>query len=87
MWVQDGVLDSDLKADIQAETIASLPFPLVDEEIYEPPSEEPRGELHQKEYANLTCSEESLDDVTGRLLNELPRVQAIEALHGYRIMK
>jgi E3 ubiquitin-protein ligase UBR7 len=46
-----------------------LPFPLIDEEIYEPPTDaEP---------------EETLEEVTERVVGNMPRVNAIEALHGY----
>jgi len=31
--------------------------------------------------------DETLDDVTNRVMEGLPRVQAIEALHGYQNMK
>jgi E3 ubiquitin-protein ligase UBR7 len=31
--------------------------------------------------------EETLDQVTNRVMEGLPRVQAIEALHGYQNMK
>ena len=31
--------------------------------------------------------DETLDEVTNRLMEGLPRVQAIEALHGYQNMK
>jgi E3 ubiquitin-protein ligase UBR7 len=32
-------------------------------------------------------TDETLDEVTNRVMNGLPRVQAIEALHGYQNMK
>ncbi|RXK38313.1 hypothetical protein M231_04355 [Tremella mesenterica] len=54
--------------------INSLPFPLIDEEIYEPPREPDEPE-------------ETLEQVTDRVISTLPRVQAIEALHGYTKMK
>ncbi|EIW69611.1 hypothetical protein TREMEDRAFT_30535 [Tremella mesenterica DSM 1558] len=54
--------------------IETLPFPLVDEEIYEPPREPDEPE-------------ETLEQVTDRVISTLPRVQAIEALHGYTKMK
>ncbi|TXT07117.1 hypothetical protein VHUM_03287 [Vanrija humicola] len=57
----------------QEKAIASLPFPLVDEEIYEPPADEDEPE--------------TLDSVTERVVSSLPRVQAIEALHGFQAMK
>ena len=34
-----------------------------------------------------TGAEETLDEVTNRVVESLPRVQAIEALHGYQNMK
>ena len=56
-------------ANAQAEEQAKLPFPLVDEGIYEPPTDaEP---------------EETLEEVTERVVGSMPRVNAIEALHGY----
>lgn len=58
---------------LQALTITSLPFPVVDDEIYEPPADEDRLE--------------TLDEVTERVVGTLPRVQAIEALHGFQNMK
>lgn len=57
------------QADYQPEEQAKLPFPLIDEEIYEPPTDaEP---------------EETLEEVTERVVGNMPRVNAIEALHGY----
>ena len=41
--------------------------------------------------SSCTCTddevEETLEDVTNRVVGSLPRVQAIEALHGYQTMK
>lgn len=37
--------------ELQIDTISSLPFPLEDEEIYEPPQDEEQGE-----FQNLCCS-------------------------------
>ena len=55
--------------DAQAEQQASLPFPLIDDEIYEPrKDEEP---------------EETLEEATERVVGSMPRINAIEALHGY----
>ncbi len=74
--------------------IASLPFPLEDAEIYEPPKDDDRGEArcpwHQSPLWLDWLSwhtEETLDEVTNRVVGSLPRVQAIEALHGYQTMK
>ncbi|RSH78307.1 uncharacterized protein EHS24_002776 [Apiotrichum porosum] len=63
----------ELKAQLDAATAAALPFPLEDEEIYEPPKDEDKVE--------------TLEEVTERVVSTLPRVQAIEALHGYQAMK
>ncbi|WOO85488.1 Protein mlo2 [Vanrija pseudolonga] len=62
-----------LGRELDEKAIASLPFPLVDEEIYEPPADEEEPE--------------TLDAVTERMVSSLPRVQAIEALHGFHAMK
>ncbi|KAK4687225.1 E3 ubiquitin-protein ligase UBR7, partial [Tremellales sp. Uapishka_1] len=72
IFLAHGIRDQ-LKAQLDSTTIASLPFPLVDEEIYEPPTDD--------------VPEETMDQVTSRLMGALPRVQAIEALHGYEKMK
>ncbi|RSH91250.1 hypothetical protein EHS25_009549 [Saitozyma podzolica] len=61
-----------LKNELDAETIKGLPFPLEDAEVYEPPKDDDK--------------EETLDEVTSRVVDALPRVQAIEALHGYQTM-
>jgi E3 ubiquitin-protein ligase UBR7 len=45
----------------------------VDEEIYEPAEDTDEGE--------------TLEQVTERVVGSLPRVQAIEAVHGYQTMK
>lgn len=79
--------------ELQIDTISSLPFPLEDEEIYEPPQDEEQGE-----FQNLCCSkgawliqdrgvEETIDEATSRVVSSLPRIQAIEALHGYQRLK
>ncbi|KAL7422274.1 hypothetical protein Q5752_002920 [Cryptotrichosporon argae] len=62
-----------LAAELDPETAAALPFPLVDDEIYEPPRD--------------ADDDETLEDATARVIGSLPRVQAIEALHGYQAMK
>ncbi|WVR05098.1 hypothetical protein IAU60_002110 [Kwoniella sp. DSM 27419] len=64
----------DLKGKLDEKTISSLPFPVEDEEIYEPPQEE-------------DDAEETIDQVTSRVMDQLPRAQAIEALHGYQRLK
>ncbi|BEJ14368.1 hypothetical protein CspHIS471_0401350 [Cutaneotrichosporon sp. HIS471] len=61
-----------LKATLSDAEATALPFPLVDEEIYEPPADSPP---------------ETLEEVTQRVVGGLPRVQAIEALHGYEAMR
>ena len=68
--------------------IASLPFSLEDAEIYEPPRDNDEGEPSH----NIVCvkpidADETLDEITNRVVGSLPRVQAIEALHGYQAMK
>lgn len=45
----------------------------MDEEIYEPRTD--------------TEPEETLEEVTERVVGSMPRVQAIEALHGYQRLK
>ncbi|XAO24080.1 hypothetical protein I312_102870 [Cryptococcus bacillisporus CA1280] len=62
-----------LKFQLDMDTISSLPFPLEDEEIYEPPQDEEQ--------------EETIDEATSRVVSSLPRIQAIEALHGYQRLK
>lgn len=62
-----------LRAELDAAVAESLPFPLVDEEIYEPPKDEDPPE--------------SLEQITERVVSSLPRPQAIEALHGFQAMK
>ncbi|ORY33721.1 hypothetical protein BCR39DRAFT_265315 [Naematelia encephala] len=71
IFLADGIRER-LKSTLSSAEIASLPFPLVDEEIYEPPRD---------------TDPETLDQVTNRVVGSLPRVQAIEALHGYQNMK
>lgn len=46
---------------------------MIDEEIYEPPEDQDQVE--------------TLDEITERVVGTLPRVQAIEALHGFQNMK
>ncbi|KAK8869888.1 hypothetical protein IAR55_000456 [Kwoniella newhampshirensis] len=72
IFLANGVRDG-LQSILDAETIASLPFPLDDEEIYEPPKDDEE--------------DETIDQVTNRVIGSLPRVQAIEALHGYQRLK
>ncbi|WWD01501.1 hypothetical protein V866_008445 [Kwoniella sp. B9012] len=72
IFLANGVRDQ-LKDQLDEETIASLPFPLIDEEIYEPPKDDEQ--------------EETIEQVTSRVMTSLPRVQAIEALHGYQRLK
>ena len=68
--------------------ISDLPFPLEDAEIYEPPRDDDRGTSFPKCQASADKSaEETLDEVTNRVVSSLPRVQAIEALHGFQTMK
>ncbi|WVQ78008.1 hypothetical protein IAT38_000089 [Cryptococcus sp. DSM 104549] len=69
IFLANGIRES-LKLTIDATTIASLPFPLEEEEAYEPPRDE--------------RPEESIDEVTNRLVNALPRAQAIEAVHAFQ---
>lgn len=57
---------------LQDAEAAALPFPLVDEVIYEPPADSPP---------------ETLEEVTQRVVGGLPRAQAIEALYGYEVMR
>ncbi|CAK9786946.1 hypothetical protein CC85DRAFT_286164 [Cutaneotrichosporon oleaginosum] len=71
VFLADGVRDH-LKATLSDAEAAALPFPLVDEEIYEPPADSPP---------------ETLEAVTERVVSALPRVQAIEALYGYESMR
>ncbi|WWC61214.1 uncharacterized protein I303_103794 [Kwoniella dejecticola CBS 10117] len=73
IFLGNGIRES-LKDRLDGKTIQSLPFPLVDDEIYEPPTEE-EGQ------------EETMEQVTSRVMTSLPRVQAIEALHGYQRLK
>jgi E3 ubiquitin-protein ligase UBR7 len=40
-----------------------------------------------KPYQNADLPDETIEQVTERVVGALPRVQAIEALHGYQIMK
>ncbi|GMK58788.1 hypothetical protein CspeluHIS016_0602300 [Cutaneotrichosporon spelunceum] len=61
-----------LKATLSDAEAAALPFPLVDEVIYEPPADSPP---------------ETLEEVTQRVVGGLPRAQAIEALYGYEVMR
>ncbi|WVF72282.1 hypothetical protein IAT40_007094 [Kwoniella sp. CBS 6097] len=72
IFLANGIRDQ-LKFTLDEKTISSLPFPLEDEEIYEPPKDDDR--------------EETMDEVTSRVMGQLPRVQAIEALHGYQRLK
>ncbi|WRT67041.1 uncharacterized protein IL334_004007 [Kwoniella shivajii] len=72
IFLANGVREK-LKDQLDQKTIASLPFPLEDEEIYEPPKDDDQ--------------EETIEQVTSRVMTSLPRVQAIEALHGYQKLK
>lgn len=72
VFLANGVRDL-LLAELDTAVAASLPFPLIDEEIYEPPEDDDPPE--------------SLEQVTERVVSSLPRTQAIEALHGYESMK
>ncbi|WVN85258.1 uncharacterized protein L203_100403 [Cryptococcus depauperatus CBS 7841] len=63
----------NLQTQLDATAIESLPFPLQDEEIYEPPREEEE--------------DETVEQATSRVVSSLPRIQAIEALHGYQRLK
>ncbi|WWC69546.1 uncharacterized protein I206_103488 [Kwoniella pini CBS 10737] len=72
IFLANGIREQ-LKDQLDENTIKSLPFPLIDEEIYEPPEEEEQ--------------EVSIEQVTSRVMTSLPRVQAIEALHGYQRLK
>ncbi|ORX39781.1 hypothetical protein BD324DRAFT_667125 [Kockovaella imperatae] len=72
IFLAHGIRDR-LNDTLPADTAASLPFPLIDEEIYEPPKDEDE--------------EETMEQITERVVGALPRVQAIEALHGYQNMK
>lgn len=78
---------------LQMNTISNLPFPLEDEEIYEPPQD-----VEQGEFITIICStsdwltqgcgvEETIEEATSRVVSSLPRIQAIEALHGYQRLK
>ena len=89
LGVSRSLSDPSLGDDRQAKTIGSLPFPIEDAEIYEPPRDDDRGkpELNQSAWVLFICAEETLDEVTNRVVGSLPRVQAIEALHGYQNMK
>ncbi|OXC69828.1 hypothetical protein AYX13_01595 [Cryptococcus neoformans] len=62
-----------LKFQLDTDTISSLPFPLEDEEIYEPPQD--------------VEQEETIEEATSRVVSSLPRIQAIEALYGYQRLK
>ncbi|WWC90124.1 uncharacterized protein L201_005057 [Kwoniella dendrophila CBS 6074] len=72
IFLANGIRDK-LVNELDEKTTASLPFPLVDEEIYEPPKDDEQ--------------EETIEQVTSRVMTSLPRVQAIEALHGYQKLK
>lgn len=72
VFIALGIRDR-LAAELAADIAASLPFPLVDAEIYEP--------------AEDTEEEETLEQVTERAVSSLPRFQAIEAVHGFHAMK
>nr|XP_019042807.1 E3 ubiquitin-protein ligase UBR7 [Kwoniella bestiolae CBS 10118]OCF21737.1 E3 ubiquitin-protein ligase UBR7 [Kwoniella bestiolae CBS 10118] len=72
IFLANGVRDQ-LKDQLDEKTVVSLPFPLVDEEIYEPPKDDEQ--------------DETIEQVTSRVMTSLPRVQAIEALHGYQKLK
>ncbi|WVQ98647.1 hypothetical protein IAU59_005778 [Kwoniella sp. CBS 9459] len=72
IFLANGIRDQ-LKSTLDEKTLSSLPFPLEDEEIYEPPKDDDQ--------------EETMDEVTTRVMGQLPRVQAIEALHGYQRLK
>lgn len=72
VFIANGIR-AELAASLAADIAASLPFPLVDAEIYEP--------------AEDTSDGETLEQVTERVVGALPRVQAIEAVHGYQAMK
>ncbi|ODO11468.1 hypothetical protein I350_00248 [Cryptococcus amylolentus CBS 6273] len=62
-----------LKTQLDESTIASLPFPLEDGDIYEPARDEQE--------------DQTTEEVMTRALSNLPRVQTIEALHGYQRLK
>ncbi|OCF38488.1 hypothetical protein I317_07730, partial [Kwoniella heveanensis CBS 569] len=72
VFLANGIRDQ-LKSTLDASEISKLPFPLEDEEIYEPPQDDEE--------------EETMDEVTTRVMDQLPRVQAIEAVHGYQRLK
>ncbi|TYJ56609.1 hypothetical protein B9479_002701 [Cryptococcus floricola] len=62
-----------LKTQLDESTISSLPFPLEDGDIYEPARDEQE--------------DQTTEEVMTQALSNLPRVQTIEALHGYQRLK
>ena len=72
IFISHGIRES-LSKTLADDVASSLPFPLVDAEIYEP--------------AEDTDDDETLEQVTERVVGALPRFQAIEAVHGYQAMK
>lgn len=72
---------------MQTKIAASLPFPLDDDEIYEPPKDDEKGPSTSLRTAGLTDEDETFDEVSNRVISGLPRAQTIEALHGYQNMK
>ena len=62
-------------------------FDLIDKEVYEPPQDNDEGKQPFESTRLADEIEETLDQVTNRVMEGLPRVQAIEAIHGYQNMK
>ncbi|WVQ71554.1 hypothetical protein IAR50_001093 [Cryptococcus sp. DSM 104548] len=72
VFLSHGIREN-LKSQLDESTIASLPFPLEDGDIYIPARDE------QEDHTT--------EEVMTQAMSTLPRVQAIEALHGYQRLK
>lgn len=73
-----------------------MPFPIVEEETYQPPEEEDEGmrsiadqswDGQQLTPRHGSFADEDVEQMTARALNQLPRSQAIEGLIKFNQIK